>query len=403
MSFLGRRTRGAFSRARIATSPGLAIVSGLSLLAAFAVGTSQFAKARADSTWKPSSILEVLKKGTGQVVIAHRGVYGKGCPENSTCSIKNTYTSGIEGIELDVKQSKNGTPWLFHDQNAGRVIAHDPPFNSFQGAKSPRGWNPDFRTLTDAQIKSAYLRDASGAKTIYRPVSLQGAFATITSQDWDHMVILLDLKTLDAVSRAADLAKQYGVQNAVVLKFSASLLANNAGAFFDLQQETKGVPFAPTMYAPDMANIMKAGWKYSACGGQSALEESRCTVESWLLDLQDDPGYAWVEVGNKLPATTDPTNFLLESKDLGAKGGFQPVPEFPDRTGPGHSYVRSNGTCCAALSDYLTPANKWFPAENKDGRENIHNLLDHGISSVITDSPQAAIKAMTKRDTSQYS
>jgi Glycerophosphoryl diester phosphodiesterase family len=362
----------------------------------------QVASSRADNSgWNATSIMKVLRQGTGQVILAHRGVYGDGCPENSLCSIEKTFESNVEGIELDVKQSKEGTPWLFHEQNVGRLIAHDPPFNSFQDARNPTGWDPDVRSLSDADLGKYFLRDKSGATTTYNPVSLSQAFATINSRGWDHMVIMLDIKTLDAVSRAADLAIRYGLQNSVVLKFSSSLLNSSSDAYFDTIQFTKGLPFVPTVYAPDMANIMKAGWEYGSCGS-SVLKTPECTVKSWILDLRDRDGYAWVEVGNKQPVAGDPTNFLLNDPDLGPVGGFQPVPEFPDKGGPGQSYVRSNGTCCASLSEYLTPANTWFPAETKDAREDLHNLLDHGFSSVITDDPLGAIKATTRRNTDLY-
>lgn len=394
--------RGTLSMTRTSRSRGTALLSAVGLMVALTVGTFQITQARADSPWNPAAVLKVLKAGTGQVVIAHRGIYGPKCPENSRCSIEWTYSAAIEGIELDIKQSKNGTPWLFHEKNIGRLIAHDPAFDPFQDATSPKGWNPDLRTLADNDIQDLFLRDETGAKTGYHPVSLLEAFNLIKSQGLNHMVIVLDIKTLDAVSRAADLAKRTGLQDAVVLKFSSSLLADNSGAYFDLDQTTKGVPFVVTMYASDMANIMRAGWEYADCKGRSALETSQCTIESWIMDLQDRPGYAWLEVGNKMPVPDDPTDFLLESKNLGARGGFQPVPEYPDRTGPGHSFVRTNGTCCASLDDYLTPANQWFPAETKDGRQDIHNLLDHGITSVITDDPRGAIQAATKRNTGAY-
>jgi hypothetical protein len=389
----------AFTMKSYVTSGRFSVLA-ITLTITVVVATFQAASAHAEDQWSPSSILKVLEQGTGQVVIAHRGLYREGCPENSLCSIERTYLSGIEGIELDVKQSKDGTPWLFHEQNVGRLVAHDPSFNPFQDSQD--GWDPDVRSLTDEELGSYLLRDKSGATTNYHPVSLALALATISSRGWDHMIIALDIKTLDAVSRAADLATRYGLQNAVVLKFSSSLLATDSGAYFDLRDTTKGLPFVPTMYAPDMARIMREGWRYADCEGRSALEAYQCTVTSWIMDLQDRDGYAWLEVGNKLPVDSDPTNFLLQSPDLGAVGGFQPVPEYPDRTGPGHSYVRSNGTCCASLDDYLTPANSWFPAEKQDGREDIRSMWDHGFSSVITDAPRQAIQATTRRNTDLY-
>ncbi len=55
--------------------------------------------------------------------------------------------------------------WLFHDQNAGRVIDHNPGFNIFQPATNPSGWNPDISTLSSHDLINMYLRDKNFAKT----------------------------------------------------------------------------------------------------------------------------------------------------------------------------------------------------------------------------------------------
>ena len=71
--------------------------------------------ASAANIWNPQHILNAMKSPyqrsrASVAVIAHRGLVSNGCPENSTCSILNTYKNNIEAIELNVKQSSDGQP-----------------------------------------------------------------------------------------------------------------------------------------------------------------------------------------------------------------------------------------------------------------------------------------------------
>ena len=73
---------------------------------------------------------------------------------------------------------------MFHDQNAGRVIAHSPGFNIFQPANNPAGWNPDIRTMTSHELVNSFLRDKNFAMTNYRPVPLANALDAVHHSAW---------------------------------------------------------------------------------------------------------------------------------------------------------------------------------------------------------------------------
>ncbi|MBO9790167.1 glycerophosphodiester phosphodiesterase family protein [Xanthomonas phaseoli] len=358
--------------------------------------------ASAANNWNPQHILGALKRphqisGVSIAVIAHRGVVSAGCPENSSCSILATYNNNVEAIELDVKQSADGTPWLFHDQNVGRLLEHSPNFNIFQAANNPTGWNPDVRTLSNAELNAALLRDRNFAKTGYHPVTLTRALTTIRDSA-NHMVIVLDLKTLDAVSRAADLARAYGMENQVVLKFSASLLARNPDS---ITNYTKGVAFAPTIYAGDMDNLADGGY-VGLCGTISS-DTPFCRVNAWISQVRGKQNFAWLEIGNKQPRRGDPTAELLADNQAKkeAIGAFSPVSEYRVSSHDGYHFVRSNGTCCAALSDYLTRT-KHFGDETADERPNYLLQVVAGFTSIITDDPLGVIRSSIKRDTTRY-
>ncbi|OAX57277.1 glycerophosphodiester phosphodiesterase family protein [Xanthomonas graminis] len=371
----------------------------LSLVLACASLTVLSGLASAAENWNPAHILNTMKSPyqgsrASVAVIAHRGLVGNGCPENSTCSILNTYNNNIEAIELDVKQSSDGQPWLFHDQNAGRVIAHSPSFNIFQPGN---GWNPDIRTMTSHELVNSFLRDKGFAKTNYRPLPLANALDAVHHYA-NHMVVVLDLKTLDAVSRAADLALYLGMQNQVVLKFSASLLPRTPS---DITRYTKGVAFAPTVYAGDMDRLADGG--YTGRCGTTSTNTPFCRVNAWIEQARGEKGFAWLEIGNKQPRRSDPTGELLagQQAEHRALGAFSPVPEYRLGSPDGQHFVRSNGTCCAALSDYLTRT-KHFGNEVADDRSDFGVQALAGFTSIISDDPLSITRSHIFRNTSRY-
>ncbi|WP_230597121.1 glycerophosphodiester phosphodiesterase family protein [Xanthomonas albilineans] len=359
--------------------------------------------ASAANNWNPQHILNTMKdpyigNTVNVAVISHRGMIGRGCPENSVCSIINTYRHDVEAIELDIKQAADGQLWLFHDQNAGRVIDHNPNFNIFQPPTNPAGWDPDIRTMTTADLDNSFLRDRFFVRTRYRPATLAVALNTVYSNA-NHMVVVLDLKTLDAVSRAADIVLNYRMENQVVLKFSASLLAKNPD---DIKLYTKGVPFAPTIYAPDMDKL--ADNYNGLCGGLGTPDTPLCRVEAWITEARNsNVGFAWLEIGNKQPRRGDPTaEMLADQQSLKrALGAFSPVPEYRFRNHDGRHYVRSNGTCCASLNDYLSTT-KYFGNEIADDRPNFRAQAAAGFTSIITDDPLSVINSDVHRYPSLY-
>jgi hypothetical protein len=357
--------------------------------------------ASAANTYNPVHILWVLKYpysalATGNVVtIAHRGLVGPGCPENSACSIQKAYDNNVEAIELDVKESSNGTPWLFHDQNAGRMLYNrGSDFDIYTG----KGWNPDLRTMSDMDIQNTGLKDHDFKVTDYRPLTVESAL-DIVKNFTDHLVIVFDIKTATAVSRIADLVNQHGMRDQVVLKFSASLFAHNPA---DIIKYTKGVHFAPTVYTGDMDNIIKSGYGADCTGAHPY----RCRIEQWADAAHRVQNYAWLEVGNKEATPSDPTTFLLNylKGQKRAIGAFSPVAEYRTNAGDGAYYIRSNGECCARLSDYLSTS-VYFGRETNDDRWQVGNQLNVGFTSVISDNPWAVNNAAThvgRRNTQLY-
>ena len=366
--------------------------------ALFGLGMIGAAAPALANSWNPEHIMLALKfpyshHAAGNVVtIAHRGLVGHGCPENSACAITNAVNNNIEAIELDVKESSQGTPWLFHDQNAGRLVSHSQGLDIYTGA----GWNPDIRTLNDQQLTDSRLMDHDFKVSNYNALLVSTALNNVKFGA-NHVVIVFDIKTADAISKIADMVNTRGMQNQVVLKFSSSLFAHNPA---DMINFTKGVAFAPTVYTGDMDKIIDSGYagNMTGCADQGA-DKYQCRIEAWADAATKVRNYAWLEVGNKQAfAGGDPTRFLVNHlRGLKrAMGGFSPVPEYRVNAGDGAYYIRSNGTCCARLSDYLS-SSKYFGHEAQDDRWQVTELLNAGFTSVISDNPSAVSNAAIKQ------
>lgn len=59
---------------------------------------------------------------------AHRGLHGGEIPENSIKAFERAISAGV-GIELDVRESADGTLYIFHDDDLKRMCGIDKKFN----------------------------------------------------------------------------------------------------------------------------------------------------------------------------------------------------------------------------------------------------------------------------------
>lgn len=71
------------------------------------------------------------------LIVAHRGD-SAGCPENTRAAFASALATGVDGIELDVRLSRDGVPLICHDDTLARV----------------GGTTRSLRMLTAAQIRT---------------------------------------------------------------------------------------------------------------------------------------------------------------------------------------------------------------------------------------------------------
>ena len=52
---------------------------------------------------------------TAPLLVAHRGAPGRGAVENTVRAFREAAAAGTDGVELDVRGTRDGRPVVFHD------------------------------------------------------------------------------------------------------------------------------------------------------------------------------------------------------------------------------------------------------------------------------------------------
>ena len=120
------------------------------------------------------ALLDCLKLTRRSVVVAHRGGFAPGVPENSLAALERSIHAASMVLEIDVVSSEDGINFLHHDETLERTT-------SGRGPVTGATW---------ASISGLRLRDNSGRLTNHRPVSLDVALARLRGRAF----IMLDLK-----------------------------------------------------------------------------------------------------------------------------------------------------------------------------------------------------------------
>ncbi len=97
-----------------------------------------------------------MEKNQKPLIIAHRGASAL-APENTFAAFQKAIEDGADGIELDVRLSKDGVPVVFHDstlnrlaQREGKVIKHS--FTELQKFDVGSWFNQKNPTLADSKF-----------------------------------------------------------------------------------------------------------------------------------------------------------------------------------------------------------------------------------------------------------
>jgi glycerophosphoryl diester phosphodiesterase len=200
-------------------------------IAGIAALASSVAASAASYDYDPAKVIAAMRRVDPKlkIIIAHRGIYGSQCPENSLCSINRTVETGIEAVEIDVKESQDGIPWPSHDMTAGRGTTYNRNgifFDPYHKSASNDANNPAISDLSEAQLLRLALRDIDGnVVASNRSMNLRELLYH-AARAHNNLVFVFDIKFPQSVRKVAQIAKDLGIGDRVVLKFSATFFSH---------------------------------------------------------------------------------------------------------------------------------------------------------------------------------
>ncbi len=130
------------------------------------------------------------------IVVAHRGDW-RNAPENSLQAIENCIAMGVDMVEIDIRETKDGQLILMHDETIDRTTTG----------------TGKVKELTWAYLQTLYLRDGIGHEIHHKIPTLKEALELCK----DNILVNLD-KSYTIFNKCYEIIKQTGTENQVVIK-----------------------------------------------------------------------------------------------------------------------------------------------------------------------------------------
>lgn len=140
-------------------------------------------------------------KNNQVIVVAHRGDW-RNAPENSLQAIKNSIDMGVDMVEIDIRETKDGHLVLMHDKTLDRTTTGKGKINE---------WTLD-------SLKTLNLVDGLGVKTLHKISTLKEALLVTK----DEVLVNLD-KSYKIFDKCYAVILETNTKNQVVLKGSKRL------------------------------------------------------------------------------------------------------------------------------------------------------------------------------------
>ncbi len=159
------------------------------------------------------------------IVVAHRGDW-RNAPENSLQAIQNCIDMGVDMVEIDIRETKDGHLVLMHDKSIDRTTT---------GKGAIKEWTLD-------SLRTLKLVDGLGVATQHQIPTLKEALLLAK----DKVLINLD-KSYDIFDKCYEVIEETGTQNQVVIKGGKRLatVEKEFGKYLDK------VHFMPIIHLPN--------------------------------------------------------------------------------------------------------------------------------------------------------
>lgn len=181
---------------------------GLAMSSAISLVVTSFAAAEVElgARDRIQGLLEKLENpDDGVVVVAHRGCWSGGAPENSIAAIEQCVKIGVDMVEVDVALSRDGVPVLLHDDSLERTTGVVAKPSEFDWA---------------ALRKMRLLEGAGGSEASLSPEMLPSLEEALASAQ-GRILVNLDVKGTHH-RQALEVAMRLGVQDQVLMKMAAA-------------------------------------------------------------------------------------------------------------------------------------------------------------------------------------
>ncbi|RBM33502.1 glycerophosphodiester phosphodiesterase family protein [Vibrio tarriae] len=352
--------------------------------------------------FNPKLVTQALKETVGithkPIVIAHRGLWAgdetNNNPENSLSALKAADRECIEAVELDVRKTKDGVPFLMHDFTLGRTTnAYEILGGTKFNPEKNTGTNPNSSTLPWDTIKNLKLLNPDRK-------SVSSEKVVSIKEVYDHYfdnrmstLLIFDIKSKESAIAIAKLinedTRDYGsgikASDLTIFKIKATMYPFPDEFVNDLRQNNIAVqPMVMPIYTTNMLQEFKdKGWNI----GDS--------LQAWIARDK------MAEINLKQPQGL--LNDLVQTAHSAkvALGNFNAIPDY---TGPGpiprdiprnKAFYDSNGTCCYQLSDRYSTFEGVSDTDDKRGdRAFLFGKESQNFSVITTDAPSKTISEL---------
>ena len=367
-----------FDRSRLSKLAFCTMTSVAALLGAqqASAATCQSAEQRMAEIMNTSATDDTL-------LLAHRGWWGKynldddQLPENSTGAARSANTNCIDGMELDVKESKDGVLYLMHDFNLGRTTD---VYSYVSGGKydpmKDTGANPAVSSMNATDLDKLSLLTPDRSKLSPYGLPRVSRVLEIWKQQRWSTPIIFDTKTTSAVRMLDDLVK--------------GLVSNGGNAM--------GVKVNATLYPTP-----QAFWRDSAHLKVIPVFTTNMLGKISVADAFD----AWSSRVKTMEINVkEPGGLLSYQKDQALKKGirvgvFQAIPDGPNTD----TFYKNTGACCYKLSDlyYTYYVNRQVAGKDTDDRRGkMDFLVQQRFGLITTDDPQGTVRYLTRAGKRQH-
>ena len=147
---------------------------------------------------KIDTLIEKLENSLDNeiLVVAHRGDW-RNAPENSLLAIKSAIEMGVDIVEIDVRETKDGKLVLMHDRTINRTTS---------GIGKIKDWSLD-------SLKTLRLRDGAGVVTKHKIPTLEEALLLAKGK------VLLNLdKSYPIIDKCYEIAQKTGTTKQIIVK-----------------------------------------------------------------------------------------------------------------------------------------------------------------------------------------